>query len=68
VVLLRDAEGLTGGEVGQLLQVNQAGQRVLLHRGRPGAGEPMAWQRAGILCRKAADQVTECLEDALPPP
>ena len=34
VVLLRDAEGLTGGEVGQLLQVNQAGQRVLLHRGR----------------------------------
>ncbi len=27
----------------------------------------MAWLRTGMVCRKAADLVTEYLEDALPP-
>ena len=27
----------------------------------------MAWLRAGIVCRKAADLVTDYLEDVLPP-
>ncbi len=34
VVLLRDVEGLASGEVCELLGINEASQRVLLHRGR----------------------------------
>jgi len=77
VVLLRDVEGLAGGEVCELLGVSEATQRVLLHHGRTGSAgllrpkprgpEVMAWPRTGMVCRKAADLVTEYLEDALPP-
>jgi len=34
VVLLRDVEGLSGGEVCQILDITEGNQRVLLHRGR----------------------------------
>lgn len=34
VVVLRDVEGLTAAEVGELLGVSDGNQRVLLHRGR----------------------------------
>jgi RNA polymerase sigma-70 factor (ECF subfamily) len=34
VVLLRDVEGLSGPEVCQVLDISEANQRVLLHRGR----------------------------------
>lgn len=34
VVLLRDVEDLSGAEVCELLQISDANQRVLLHRGR----------------------------------
>ncbi|HEY1827121.1 MAG TPA: sigma-70 family RNA polymerase sigma factor [Acidimicrobiales bacterium] len=34
VVVLRDVEGLEGGEVCELLGLTEANQRVLLHRGR----------------------------------
>lgn len=34
VVALRDVEGLTAGEVGELLELSPENQRVLLHRGR----------------------------------
>jgi len=34
VVVLRDVEGLSGGEVCDLLGLTEANQRVLLHRGR----------------------------------
>jgi DNA-directed RNA polymerase specialized sigma24 family protein len=44
VVLLRDGEDLTSGEVGQLLQVNQASPRVL---SAPRAGAPPPGPGAG---------------------
>jgi RNA polymerase sigma-70 factor (ECF subfamily) len=34
VVLLRDVEGLSGNEACELLDISEANQRVLLHRGR----------------------------------
>ncbi len=34
VVLLRDVDGLTGQEVCEVLEISEANQRVLLHRGR----------------------------------
>lgn len=34
VVTLRDVEGLSGGEVCDVLDITEANQRVLLHRGR----------------------------------
>jgi RNA polymerase sigma-70 factor (ECF subfamily) len=34
VVMLRDVDGLSGAEVCQALEISQANQRVLLHRGR----------------------------------
>ena len=34
VVALRDAEGLTSAEVCEVLEISEANQRVLLHRGR----------------------------------
>ena len=34
VVLLRDVDGLTGREVCEVLEISEANQRVLLHRGR----------------------------------
>ena len=34
VVTLRDVEGLTSGEVCDVLDLTEANQRVLLHRGR----------------------------------
>ncbi len=34
VVLLRDIDGLSGPEVCELLEISEANQRVLLHRGR----------------------------------
>ncbi|HEY4896646.1 MAG TPA: RNA polymerase sigma factor, partial [Solirubrobacteraceae bacterium] len=34
VVLLRDVDGLSGEEVGEVLEISDANQRVLLHRGR----------------------------------
>jgi RNA polymerase sigma-70 factor (ECF subfamily) len=36
VVALRDVEGLTSGEVCEVLEISEANQRVLLHRGRAG--------------------------------
>ena len=34
VVMLRDVDGLSGQEVCEVLQISEANQRVLLHRGR----------------------------------
>jgi RNA polymerase sigma-70 factor (ECF subfamily) len=34
VVVLRDVDGLSGGEVCDVLEISEANQRVLLHRGR----------------------------------
>jgi RNA polymerase sigma-70 factor (ECF subfamily) len=34
VVTMRDIDGLTGGQVCQVLSISEANQRVLLHRGR----------------------------------
>lgn len=34
VVMLRDVDGLSGGEVCKVLEISDANQRVLLHRGR----------------------------------
>jgi RNA polymerase sigma-70 factor (ECF subfamily) len=34
VVTLRDVEGLTGKDVCSVLEISEANQRVLLHRGR----------------------------------
>ncbi len=34
VVLLRDVDGLSGHEVCDVLEISEANQRVLLHRGR----------------------------------
>ncbi len=34
VVLLRDVDGLSGAEVCEVLEISEANQRVLLHRGR----------------------------------
>ncbi len=36
VVLLRDVDGLSAEEVCDVLQISEANQRVLLHRGRSG--------------------------------
>ena len=34
VVMLRDVDGLTSQEVCEVLEISEANQRVLLHRGR----------------------------------
>jgi RNA polymerase sigma-70 factor (ECF subfamily) len=36
VVLLRDVDGLSSEEVCRVLEISEANQRVLLHRGRSG--------------------------------
>lgn len=46
VVLLRDVEGLTGGEVCALLGIDEAAQRLLLHHGRARVRRALA-QEAG---------------------
>jgi RNA polymerase sigma-70 factor, ECF subfamily len=47
VVLLRDLEGLTPAEVGDLLGVTEGNQRVLLHRGRARLRELLAQEVLG---------------------
>ena len=47
VVLLRDIEGLSGHEACELLDISEANQRVLLHRGRSHLRQAIEAQLAG---------------------
>jgi len=47
VVLLRDVDGLSGQEVCEVLEISEANQRVLLHRGRSRLRQAIETELAG---------------------
>jgi RNA polymerase sigma-70 factor (ECF subfamily) len=48
VVMLRDVDGLSGHEVCEVLEISEANQRVLLHRGRSHLRQALESQLGGV--------------------
>ena len=76
VVMLRDVDGLSSEEVCEVLEISEANQRVLLHRGRSQLRASARRVRAGMrmlcarknemVCQEMVELVTDYLEGALP--
>ena len=59
-----------------MLEISEANQRVLLHRGRSrlrqasgngvGGRVSMFWSKRGLVCQEMVELITDYLEDALP--
>ena len=73
--MLRDIDGLTGSEVCDVLEISDANQRVLLHRGRShlrqaleaeiGGNMRLLGRREDLVCQQVVELVTDYLEGAL---
>ena len=72
VILMRDIEGWSAGEVCEALEISEANQRVLLHRARSKVRRvprvlPRAGAGADMTCQELTEVLTDYLEGVMPP-